>query len=114
MSYEFALEEVDNRGCRMLIVIAALLFLAGWIVGRQWPMSEAAQHHPLAVKSNVQSFRKEPLLNDEAPARDSNTAKKLNPKVAPPAAEANATSLESWRHQQRQQRRHRRRTMVAS
>ena len=96
MSYEFALEKksiIAVVAC--WIVIAALLFLAGWIVGRQWPMSEAASTPPAGGEEQRAELPKEPLLNDEPSARDSNAAKKLNPKVAPPAAEANATSQEA-------------------
>ena len=58
-------------------------------------MSEAASTPSAGGEEQRAELPKEPLLNDEAPARDSNTAKKLNPKVAPPAAEANATSPEA-------------------
>lgn len=58
-------------------------------------MSEAASTPSAGAEEQRAELPKEPLLNDEAPARDSNTARKLNPKVAPPTVEANGTSPEA-------------------
>lgn len=86
MSYEFAL---DKKAIISLVagwvLIAALLFLAGWIVGRQWPVSEAASTPSAATEEQRAELPKEPLLDDEAPARESNARRKVNPKVSPPA-----------------------------
>lgn len=86
MSYEFAL---DKKAIISVvagwIVIGALLFVAGWIVGRQWPMSEAASAPSAAAEEQRAELPKEPLLNDEALARKSDAPGKVNPKVIPPA-----------------------------
>jgi|ERR1700752_771517 len=101
MSYEFAL---DKKALVSLvagwIVIAALLFLAGWIVGRQWPMSESASTVSPAAEEQRAELPKEPLLNEAVPARESNAPpKSTKPKVelpqqpqatAPPAPQAAA------------------------
>ena len=95
MNYEIAL---DKKAVVSLIagwvLISVLLFFAGWIVGQQWPMSEAASTPSAAAEDQRAELPKEPLLNDEAPARESNAAKKVSPKVGPPA-EANATAPEA-------------------
>lgn len=87
MSYEFAL---DKKSIISLVAgwifIAALLFLAGWIVGRQWPVSEAASAPSAGVEEQRAELPKEPVLNDEAPARELNTPRKpVAPRVTPPA-----------------------------
>ena len=88
MSYEFAL---DKKSVISLVAgwifIAALLFLAGWIVGRQWPMSEAASAPSASAEQQRAELPKEPVLSDEAPVRESNTPRKsVAPRVTPPAA----------------------------
>jgi len=99
MSYEFAL---DKKSIILVIagwiVIGALLFLAGWIVGRQWPTSEAASTPSANAEEQRAELPKEPLLNDEAPARAGIAPRRVNPppvkgNVTPPAspAEANAS-----------------------
>lgn len=94
MKYEFALDKTSIISVVAgWIVIGALLFLAGWIVGRQWPISEAASAPSGAGGEQRAELPKEPLLNDEAPARDSSAPKKVNAKVTPPA-EANVTAPE--------------------
>ena len=93
MSYEFALDKKSIISVVAgWIVIGALLFLAGWIVGRQWPVTEAAST-PSAAEEQRAELPKEPLLNDEAPSRDSSAPRRVNPKVTPPAegTDANAT-----------------------
>src|SRR5690349_9690714 len=86
MNYEFAL---DKKSIISLVAgwifIAALLFLAGWIVGRQWPMSEAASAPAASGGEQRAELPKEPVLNDEAPARELNVPPKVAPKVTPPA-----------------------------
>ena len=86
MSYEFAL---DKKSIISLVAdwifIAALLFLAGWIVGRQWPMSEAASAPSAGAEEQRAELPKEPVLNDEAPRRELNTpARPVAPRVTPP------------------------------
>jgi len=92
MSYEFALDKKSIVSVIAgWIVIGALLFLAGWIVGRQWPTSEAASTPSAAAEEQRAALPSEPLLNDEAPARASVAPRKINPppvkgNVTPPAA----------------------------
>jgi cell division protein FtsN len=87
MSYEFALDKKSIISVVAgWIVIGALLFLAGWIVGRQWPTSEAASTPSANAEGQSAQLPSEPLLNDEPPARASIAPRKVNP----PAAEANA------------------------
>ena len=96
MTYEFALEKKSLISVVAgWIVISALLFLAGWIVGRQWPVTEAASTNSGAAEEQRAELPKEPLLDDEAPARHSVVAaKNVEAKVTPPA-EAKATSPEA-------------------
>jgi hypothetical protein len=69
MTYDFAL---DKKAVISLIAgavaIAVLLFVAGLIVGRQWPGTDS-----VAVASAAENERgalpTEPVLNEEAPAR---------------------------------------------
>ena len=84
MSYEFALDKKSIISVVAgWIVIGALLFLAGWIVGRQWPVTEAASTPSATSEEQRAELPKEPLLSDEAPARASIAPKKINP---PPTA----------------------------
>ena len=93
MSYEFALDKKSIISVIAgWIVIGALLFLAGWVVGRQWTTSEAAST-PAAAGEQRAELPSEPLLNDEAPARASIAPRKVNPRplqvnATPPAAAA--------------------------
>ena len=88
MSYEFALDKKSIISVIAgWIVIGALLFLAGWIVGRQWPTSEAASTPSANAEGQRAELPSEPLLNDEAPARASIAPRKVNP----PPVKGNAT-----------------------
>jgi len=96
MSYEFALDKKSIISVIAgWILIGALLFIAGWIVGRQWPTTEAASTPSAATNEQRAELPSEPLLNDEAPARAGIAPRKLNlPPVkgnAKPPAEANAS-----------------------
>lgn len=96
MSYEFALDKKSIISVIAgWIVIGALLFLAGWIVGRQWPTTEAASTPSANAEEQRAELPSEPLLNDEAPARASIAPRKVNPPPvkgnATPPAEANAS-----------------------
>jgi cell division septation protein DedD len=92
MSYEFALDKKSIISVIAgWIVIAALLFFAGWIVGRQWPTTQAASTPSANTEEQRAELPSEPLLNDEAPARASIAPGKINPppvkgNVTPPAA----------------------------
>jgi sporulation related protein len=91
MSYEFAL---DKKAVISLIagtlVIGVLLFLAGWVVGNQWPMGQSASAASATGGEQRAELPKEPVLSDEAPARDSVAPKKSTPRVTAPT-EPNAT-----------------------
>lgn len=92
MKYEFALDKKSIISVVAgWIVIGALLFLAGWIVGRQWPMSESASAQSVDTQEQRAELPKEPLLDDEALARGSSAPKKVDAKVTPPAG-AGATA----------------------
>ncbi len=96
MSYEFALDKKSIISVIAgWIVIGALLFLAGWIVGRQWTTSEAASTPSAATDEQRAELPSEPLLSDEAPARAFIAPRKINPPPvrgnATPPAEANAS-----------------------
>jgi cell division septation protein DedD len=96
MSYEFALDEKSIISVIAgWILIGALLFIAGWIVGRQWPTTEAASTPSAATNEQRAELPSEPLLNDEAPARAGIAPRKINPPPvkgnATPPAEANAS-----------------------
>jgi len=96
MSYEFALDKKSIISVIAgWIVIGALLFLAGWIVGRQWTTSEAASTPSAAAEEQRAELPSEPLVSDEAPARAFIAPRKINPPPvkgnATPPAEANAS-----------------------
>jgi cell division septation protein DedD len=96
MSYEFALNKKSIISVIAgWIVIGALLFLAGWVVGRQWTTSEAASTPSAAADDQRAELPSEPLLSDEAPARASIAPRKINPPPvkgnATPSAETNAS-----------------------
>ena len=100
MSYEFALDKKSIISVIAgWIVIGALLFLAGWVVGRQWTTSEAASTPSAAADEQHAELPSEPLLSDEAPARASIAPRKINPPPvkgnATPPAEANASLLQA-------------------
>ena len=97
MNYEFALDKkavISLIAC--LVLIGALLFVAGWIIGRQWPMSESASTPAAATEEQHAELPKEPVLNDEAPARELAAPKSAKPKVElpqqPPPTAAPAAS----------------------
>ena len=85
MNYEFAL---DKKALISLIagsvVIGILLFLAGWIVGRQWTVVAVAEAASATTEDESAALPKEPVLHDEAPTPNSDTPKSLKPKVTVP------------------------------
>ncbi len=94
MNYEFALDKKSIISVvASWILIGVLLFVAGWLVGRQWPITEAASTQSPSADEKGGDLPREPLLKDEAPAREGVAAKKVEAKVTPPA-EANATAPE--------------------
>ena len=85
MSYEFALDKkaaISLIACS--VVIGILLFLSGWIVGRQWPMSESASTPSAATEEQHAELPKETVLNEAA--AETNAPRKVTPKLEPPAA----------------------------
>jgi septal ring-binding cell division protein DamX len=95
MNYEFAL---DKKALVSLIAgsvaIAVLLFLAGWIVGRQWTGVASAEAASMTT-DDERALPKEPVLREGVSAPNSDTPKSAKPKVplpsqppAPPTAEA--------------------------
>jgi cell division protein FtsN len=85
MNYEFAL---DKKALISLIagtvVIGVLLFLAGWIVGRQWSPVETASAATTTADNEHAALPKEPVLNEDASVPNSETAKIVKPKLTAP------------------------------
>jgi len=84
MNYEFALDKkaiISLIAC--LLLIGVLLFVAGWIIGRQWTTGETTST-PSVTEEQRAGLPTEPVL-DEAPATPKaaapNTAR---PKLEPP------------------------------
>jgi cell division septation protein DedD len=84
MNYEFAL---DKKALISLIagsvLIGVLLFLAGWIVGRQWTVS-AAETASTTAEDERAALPKEPVLPEEPSAPNVETPKSTNPKLTVP------------------------------
>lgn len=85
MNYEFAL---DKKALISLIagsvVIGLLLFLAGWIVGRQWTAAASAEAASTNTGEEVAALPKEPVLHEDASAPNVETPKSARPKVTVP------------------------------
>jgi len=85
MNYEFAL---DKKALISLIagsvVIAVLLFLAGWILGRQWTVVASAEAASITTNDERAALPKEPVLHDDATAPNSDTRKIAKPNVTAP------------------------------
>lgn len=83
MAYDFAL---DKKAVISLIagsvVIGVLLFLAGWIVGRQWPFAESPAVAATTTDNERAALPNEPVLKEAGPAVK--TPKSATPKVDPP------------------------------
>ena len=95
MNYEFALDKKATVSLILgSIVIAVLLFFAGWLVGSQWTRSESAATTSAGDDRQGAALPKEPVLNEE----ESAAPKSNPPKNAKPeeklTAEAGGTSLE--------------------
>lgn len=86
MNYEFAL---DKKAVVSLIagwiVISVLLFLAGWIVGRQWPMTELASTPSTLAGEQRAELPKEPVLKEETSTPNFNPPTGAKPKTPLPA-----------------------------
>lgn len=85
MNYEFAL---DKKALISMIagsvVIGVLLFLAGLIVGRQWPNVESSETASASAEKERGNVPTEPVLNEETSAPNSETPKASKPKVTLP------------------------------
>jgi hypothetical protein len=84
MNYEFAL---DKKSLVSLIagsvVIAVLLFLAGWIVGRQWTTVATAEAATITDDERA-ALPKEPVLHEDASVPNGDTPKSAKPKITVP------------------------------
>lgn len=101
MNYEFAL---DKKAVISLIagsvVMALLLFVAGWVVGRQWTVAASSEVASATSNDERAALPKEPVLNDEAPAPKAAAPTAVKPKLtvpkeaveAPPQASAAASA----------------------
>jgi len=80
MNYEFAL---DKKALISLIagsvMIGVLLFLAGWIVGRQWTGVTSAEAATTTTDDERDALPKEPALHEDASAPNVETAKSVKP-----------------------------------
>jgi septal ring-binding cell division protein DamX len=85
MNYEFAL---DKKALISFIagsvVIALLLFLAGWIVGHQWTVSASAETASTSGEDERTALPKEPVLHEDASAPNVETPKSEKPKLTVP------------------------------
>jgi cell division septation protein DedD len=76
MNYEYAL---DKKALISLIagsvMIGVLLFVAGWIVGRQWTVAASAETASTTSGDERVALPKEPVLREEASAPNVETAK---------------------------------------
>lgn len=96
MSYEFAL---DKKAAVSLIagsiVIGVLLFFAGWIVGRQWPVVDAAASAAPAEKDERAALPTEPVLHEDASPPNSDAPKRATPKTTLPKEPTDASTQDS-------------------
>ena len=96
MNYEFAL---DKKALVSLIagsvVIAVLLFLAGWIVGRQWTVVASAEAASMTTNDERAALPREPVLHDDTTAPNSDTPKIAKPKVQLPSQPPATTTAEA-------------------
>ena len=85
MNYEFAL---DKKAVISLIagsvVMALLLFVAGWVVGRQWTVAASSEVASATSNDERAALPKEPVLNDEAPAPKAAAQGAVKPKLTVP------------------------------
>jgi hypothetical protein len=85
MNYEFAL---DKKALISLVAgsvaIGVLLFLAGWIVGRQWTVVATAEAASTTAENESAALPKEPVLNEGASAPTADTPKSVKPKIPAP------------------------------
>lgn len=85
MNYEFAL---DKKAVISLIagslVFAVLLFVAGWVVGRQWTVAASAEVASATANDERAALPKEPVLHEDAAAPNVATVQSAKPKLTVP------------------------------
>jgi len=96
MNYEFAL---DKKSVISLIagslMIAVLLFAAGWVVGRQWTVAASAEVASTTANDERAALPKEPVLNEEASAPKAQAPGTVRPKLTVPKEAVEAPSQAS-------------------
>jgi septal ring-binding cell division protein DamX len=101
MNYEFAL---DKKAVISVIagsvVIAVLLFVAGWVIGRQWTVAASGEVASTTANDERNALPTEPVLNEEVSAPKAQAPGSAKPKLtvpkeaveAPPQASAVASA----------------------
>jgi hypothetical protein len=79
MNYEYALDKKALISLIAgLVMIGVLLFLAGWVVGRQWTVV-AAENTSANTADELAALPKEPVLHEDASAPNVETARSVKP-----------------------------------
>jgi hypothetical protein len=79
MNYEYALDKKALISLIAgLVMIGVLLFLAGWVVGRQWTVV-AAENTSANTANELAALPKEPVLHEDASAPNVETARSVKP-----------------------------------
>jgi hypothetical protein len=79
MNYEYALDKKALISLIAgLVMIGVLLFLAGWVVGRQWTVV-AAENTFANTADELAALPKEPVLHEDASAPNVETARSVKP-----------------------------------
>lgn len=85
MNYEFAL---DKKALISLIagsvVIAVLMFAAGWVVGLHWTVAASSEVASNTANDERGALPKEPVLHEDAAAPNVETEKSVKPKLTVP------------------------------
>jgi len=85
MNYEFAL---DKKALISLIagsvVIAVLMFAAGWVVGLHWTVAASSEVASNTANEERAALPKEPVLHEDAAAPNVETEKSVKPKLTVP------------------------------
>jgi septal ring-binding cell division protein DamX len=88
MRYQFALDKLSLISLIAgSVLIGALLFFSGWIVGRQWPIAESQAAATDDGKDERAALPTEPVLKEEAPAPGAQKPKGAKPEVTVPQEE---------------------------
>jgi septal ring-binding cell division protein DamX len=85
MNYEFAL---DKKAVISVIagsvVIAVLLFVAGWVIGRQWTVAASGEVASTTSNDERNALPNEPVLNEEVSAPKAQAPGSAKPKLTVP------------------------------